>query len=61
MAGWFVHDFSLVGPSFIIMPENCQLRCGRWLAGASLFRSAATGAIASAIGYGIAQLRALVH
>ena len=34
---------------------------GSWLAGASPFRSAATAVIASAIGYGIAQLRALVH
>ena len=34
---------------------------GSWLAGASLFRSAATGVVASGIGYGIAQLRALVH
>ena len=33
----------------------------RWLAGAGVFRSAATGLIASGLGYGIAQLRALVH
>ena len=33
----------------------------RWLAGAGFFRSAATGLIASGLGYGIAQLRALVH
>ncbi len=34
---------------------------GQWLAGAGPLRSAATGLIASAIGFGIAQLRALVH
>jgi len=34
---------------------------GSWLSGASLFRSAATGVVASGLGYGIAQLRALVH
>jgi hypothetical protein len=34
---------------------------GRWLAGAGLWRSGATGLVASGIGYGIAQLRAFVH
>jgi hypothetical protein len=33
----------------------------RWLAGAGFFRSVATGLVASVLGYGIAQLRALVH
>jgi len=33
----------------------------QWFAGAGALRSAATGLIASAIGFGIAQLRALVH
>ncbi len=33
----------------------------RWFAGAGLLQSAATGLVASAMGYGIAQLRALVH
>jgi len=33
----------------------------RWLAGAGFFRSAGTGLVASVLGYGIAQLRSLVH
>jgi len=33
----------------------------RWLAGAGLFPSVVAGLIASGLGYGIAQLRALVH
>ena len=33
----------------------------RWLAGAGPFGSVAAGLVASALGYGIAQLRALVH
>lgn len=33
----------------------------RWLAGAGPFRSVAAGLIASGLGYGIAQFRALVH
>ena len=33
----------------------------RWLAGAGLRRSLAVGIIASALGFGIAQLRAFVH
>jgi len=34
---------------------------GRWFAGAGLLQRAATGLVASAMRYGIAQLRALVH
>jgi hypothetical protein len=33
----------------------------RWLAGANLFRSTVVGLVASALGYGISQLRAFVH
>jgi hypothetical protein len=33
----------------------------RWLSGASFIRSTVTGLVASALGYGISQLRAFVH